>query len=75
MLLNNLNQFSSYTNTFTFYKRISEQYNDQSILDSVKQLVPENILKSSPNDQLKPLLNWFKNDFIKWMPKELHCKI
>ncbi|MGE5634685.1 MAG: transglutaminase domain-containing protein [Deltaproteobacteria bacterium] len=75
MLLNNLNQFSSYTNTFTFYKRISEQYNNQSILDSVKQLVPENILKSSPNDQLKPLLNWFKNDFIKWMPKELYCKI
>ena len=73
MLLNNLNRHIKTLLRFT--KGISEQYNDKAILNSVKQLVPSNILKSSPNDQLKPLLNWFKHDLMKWMPKELQCKI
>lgn len=74
MLFNNLNQSSSYADTFTLYKRISEQYDDQAILDYVKQLVPEKVSKASDNDQtLKPLLHWFKTDFMKWMPKELQC--
>ncbi|HEX2305715.1 MAG TPA: transglutaminase domain-containing protein [Nitrososphaeraceae archaeon] len=71
---NNLNQFSSYAHTFKLYKRISEQYNDHAILESVKELVPSKVLKLVPDDQsLKPLLHWFKNDFMKWMPKELEC--
>jgi hypothetical protein len=72
--IGHLNQISSYAHTFRLYKRISEQYNDQAILDSVKQLVPDRVLKLTADDQsLKPLLHWFKNDFMKWMPKELQC--
>ena len=74
MIINNLDQLSSYAETFTLYKRISEQYSNQAILDSIKQLVPDKVLKLSREDQsLKPILHWFKNDFMKWMPKELQC--
>lgn len=72
--IDNLNRFSSYSNTFRLYKRISEQYNDQAILDSVKELVPDKVLKLTLNgESMKPLLDWFKNDYMKWMPKELQC--
>ena len=72
--ISNLNQFSSYANTFRLYKRISEQYNDQAILGSVKQLVPDKVLNLTPGDQsLKPLLHWFKYGYMKWMPKEVQC--
>jgi len=72
--IGHLNQFSSYAHTFRLYKRISEQYNDQAILDSVKQLVPDRVLKLTADEHsLEPLLHWFKNDFMKWMPKELQC--
>jgi hypothetical protein len=73
-LFNRLNQLSTYADTFAFYKRISEQYNDQSILDYVNKLIPKEVSRVSDNGQsLKPLLHWFKTDFMKWMPKELHC--
>lgn len=69
-----LTQFPFYTSNFRLYKSVSEQYNDQSILDSVKRLVPEKVLQLIAEDQtMKPLLDWFKHDFMKWMPKELHC--
>ena len=72
--INNLNLFSSYLHTFRLYKRIAEQYSNQAILHSVKQLVPDKVLKLTLDDQsLKPLLYWFKNDFMRWMPKELQC--
>jgi hypothetical protein len=73
--MHNLNRFtSSFAANFKFYKDISEQYTDHTILDSVNQLVPEKFLKSSLDHQsLPPLLHWFKNDFMKWMPKELQC--
>lgn len=75
MFVNNLNPFtSSFAPNFKFYKNISEQYTDHTILDTVKQLIPEKFLKSSLDHQtLPPLLHWFKNDFMKWMPKELQC--
>jgi len=74
MIINNLDELSLYAETFTLYKRISEQYSNQAILDSIKQLVPDTVLKLSREDQsLKPILHWFKNDFMKWMPKELQC--
>jgi len=72
--IGHLSQFSSYAHTFKLYKRISEQYKDQAILDSVKQLVPDRISKLTPDEQsLEPLLHWFKNDFMKWMPTEVQC--
>lgn len=75
MFGNNLNRFtSSFADIFKFYKRISEQYTDHIILDSVKQSVPDKILKLCLDHQsLNPLLYWFKNDVMKWMPKELQC--
>jgi Transglutaminase-like superfamily len=76
MFLDNLGQLSSQASSFRLYKRVSEQYNDKTILDSVKQLVPDKILESRlnlENQSLQPLLNWFKYDFMKWMPKELPC--
>jgi len=75
MFCNNLSWFtSSFGDNFKFYKRIAEQYTDDKILDSVKQSLPDKILKSYMDHQsLIPLLYWFKNDFMKWMPKELQC--
>jgi hypothetical protein len=76
MLFDNLGQLSSQASSFRLYKRVLEQYNDKTILDSVKQLVPDIILESRPNlenQSLQPLLHWFKYDFMKWMPKELQC--
>ena len=75
MFVNSLNRIMSYyTHIFNFYKIISEQYNDHGILDCVKQLVPDTVLKSYCDDQsLKPLLHWFKTDLMKWMPNDLQC--
>ena len=75
MFINSLNRVMSYyAYIFSFYKIISEQYNDYGILDCVKQLVPDTVLKSYCDDQsLKPLLHWFKTDFMKWMPNDLQC--
>jgi hypothetical protein len=52
------------------------------ILTYVKQSIPEKIVEevlinnSSPNkiQPLKPLLHWFKNDFMKWMNKNISCE-
>lgn len=61
--------------TLILYKRISEQYDNDSILDFVKRLVPDHISKLYHSEQdLKPVLHWFKNDFMMWMPKLLKCK-
>ena len=69
-----MTQFQSYASNFRLYKSVSEQYNDRSILDSVKRLVPEKVLQLIADHQtLKPLLHWFKHDFMKWMPKEPRC--
>jgi peptide-N4-(N-acetyl-beta-glucosaminyl)asparagine amidase len=60
---------------FTLYKRISEQYNNKDIMNLVKGLVPDSISKLYYSEQdLKPILQWFKADFMMWMPKLLKCK-
>ena len=65
---------SYYAYIFSFYKIISEQYNDYGILNCVKQLVPDTVLKSYWDDQsLKPLLHWFKIELMKWVPNDLRC--
>ena len=75
MFINRLNRFPSfYEQNFSFYKNISEQYNDHSILECVKQLLPDTVLNSYMVDRsLKPLLNWFKNGFMKWMSNKIQC--
>lgn len=60
--------------TFTLYKQISKQYCDQNIVNSIRQLVPEKMLKLNSDELLKPLFQWFKNDFMSWMPKDLKCR-
>ena len=60
---------------FTLYKQVTRQYKEDEILNYVKQFIPEKIIKDlqTSNSQtgkmphLKPLLQWFKNDFMKWM--------
>ena len=75
MFCNNSSWFtSSFGDNFKFYKRIAEQYTDDKILETVKQSLPDKILKTYIDHQsLIPLLYWFKNDFMKWMPQELLC--
>jgi|SRR5215831_16149674 len=67
--------FSNYIiETFILYKRVSEQYNKNEIVKVVKDLVPRSISKLYYCEHdLKPLLLWFKTDFMKWMPKLLKC--
>jgi hypothetical protein len=59
--------------TFMLYKRISEQYVNQDILDYVRVLLPEEIVQKttidSKEEPLKSVLQWFKKDFMRWTPK------
>ena len=67
---------------FTLYKQVTRQYKEDEILNYVKQFIPEKIIKDlqTSNSQtgkmphLKPLLQWFKNDFMKWMSKSISCE-
>ena len=63
--------------TFMLYKRISEQYVNQDILDYVRVLLPEEIVKKttigSKEEPLKSVLQWFKKDFMRWTPKDPNC--
>ena len=53
--------------TFMLYKRISEQYVNQDILNYVRILVPKEILEKTKTEDkeepLKPILQWFKKGF------------
>ena len=62
-------------NVFLLYNGISEQYHDLEILEKIGSLVPEQILQLNEDDKLKPLLEWFKNDFMSWTSKDPPCKI
>ena len=64
------------------YKQVSRQYLDKGTLDSVRMLVPVKIKDefdealSENADLMLPmtlLLNWFKQDFMKWMDKIPMC--
>lgn len=70
---------------FTLYSEISKQYNDQETLTYVNHLIPDSVLSqllvnnkysSQEDDQsFRAILQWFKKDFMKWMPKDLQCNI
>src|SRR5215218_1221829 len=65
--------------TFMLYKRISEQYVNQDILDYVRILIPEEIVKktrieSKEEEPMKSVLQWFKKDFMRWTPKNPKCE-
>ena len=66
-------------NTFLLYKRVTEQYENPEILKKVRSLIPQDIvLKTAAkedSDDIMPLLKWFKNDFMKWTPKDPVCEM
>ena len=65
--------------SFILYKRISEQYVDQDILEYIRKLVPGEIVKKTrteieEKESLQLVLQWFKKDFMKWTPKDPKCE-
>lgn len=71
--------------SFILYKNIAKQYKENEILDYVNQLIPSKIKEklnkesntnfTHPSVQfLKTLLEWFKNDCMKWMPNSRNSK-
>jgi peptide-N4-(N-acetyl-beta-glucosaminyl)asparagine amidase len=65
-------------NTFLLYKGISTQYVNQDILDYVRKLIPEEVVKKTEvedkEEPLKSVLQWFKKDFMQWFPKDPKCE-
>jgi peptide-N4-(N-acetyl-beta-glucosaminyl)asparagine amidase len=66
-----------FKDSFLLYKRVTEQYDDLEILKKVRSLIPQDIiLKTIKEDSnIIPLLKWFKNDFMKWTPKDPVCNM
>ncbi|MBV9178713.1 MAG: hypothetical protein JO327_02210 [Nitrososphaeraceae archaeon] len=63
--------------TILLYKRVTEQYKDEKILAVVKSLIPDNVIlqtKKEDEDNIVSILKWFKNDFMKWTPKDPSCE-
>jgi hypothetical protein len=63
--------------TFLLYKRIAEQYENTEILNTVRSLIPQDIVLQITKEDVNivPLLKWFKNDFMKWTPKDPICEM
>ena len=62
--------------SFLLYKRVMEQYENPEILNKVRSLIPQNIiLKTKQDSNIVPLLKWFKNEFMKWTPKDPVCEM
>ena len=66
------------------YKQVSKQYLDKALLESIRMLVPVKIrnefdMAVGGNVNLMIpmtlLLNWFKQDFMKWMDKSPVCPL
>jgi peptide-N4-(N-acetyl-beta-glucosaminyl)asparagine amidase len=68
----------SISNTFLLYKRISTQYVNRDILDYVRRLIPEEIVKKTEiedkEEPLRSVLQWFKKEFMQWYPKDPKCE-
>ena len=63
--------------TFLLYKKVTEQYTNPEIMKKVRSLIPQDIILQAAKDDrnIVPLLRWFKNDFMKWTPKDPVCKM
>jgi len=65
--------------TFLLYKKVTEQYGNPEILRIIRSLIPQDIvLQTTTKDDgwnIVPLLRWFKNDFMKWTPKDPVCEM
>lgn len=60
--------------SFLHNKRVSEQYADPMTLDYVSKLIPEGVRRLEGNELVTGLLNWFKNDFMRWLPNQVRCE-
>jgi len=65
--------------TYLLYKKVTEQYGNPEILRIIRSLIPQDIvLQTTTKDDawiIIPLLRWFKNDFMKWTPKDPVCEM
>jgi peptide-N4-(N-acetyl-beta-glucosaminyl)asparagine amidase len=64
--------------TFLLYKRVTEQYENPEILKIDRSLIPQDIVlqtTTKEDSNVIPLLKWFKNDFMKWTPKDPICEV
>ncbi|HEU0145168.1 MAG TPA: hypothetical protein VFQ47_10315 [Nitrososphaera sp.] len=60
------------------YKKVTQQYGNPEILRIVRSLIPQDILSQTTTKDdwnIVPLLRWFKNDFMKWTPKDPVCEM
>jgi peptide-N4-(N-acetyl-beta-glucosaminyl)asparagine amidase len=72
-----LHSFDPLKDTFLLYKKVTEQYRNPEILRIVRSLIPQDIVLQTTKDEwnIVPLLRWFKNDFMKWTPKDPVCEM
>jgi len=72
-----LHFFDPLKDTFLLYKKVTEQYRNPEILRIVRSLIPQDIVLQTTKDDwnIVPLLRWFKNDFMKWTPKDPVCEM
>jgi hypothetical protein len=61
--------------TLLLYKRVTEQYRNPVILKIIRSLIPDNIVSQTIDYvNIVPLLKWFKDDFMRWTPKDPVCQ-
>ena len=64
---------------FLLYRKVTEQYRNPEILRIVRSLIPQDVVfQATTKDDgwnIVPLLRWFKNDFMKWTPKDPVCEM
>jgi peptide-N4-(N-acetyl-beta-glucosaminyl)asparagine amidase len=74
-----LSPFDPSKDTFLLYKKVTEQYRNPEILGIVRSLIPQDIVlqttTTKDDGNIVPLLRWFKNDFMKWTPKDPVCEM
>ncbi|MEO9321767.1 MAG: transglutaminase domain-containing protein [Nitrososphaera sp.] len=60
--------------TFPHNKKVSEQYADPQTLDYVRALIPHEVLQLQGPHLVRGLLDWFKADFMRWLPSQMRCE-
>ena len=66
--------------SFILYKQVARQYKDKDILAYVNRFIPLEIkeqisdIENNKIYSLKPLLDWFKKEYMKWMYSKNKCQ-
>ncbi|HJU13738.1 MAG TPA: transglutaminase domain-containing protein [Candidatus Nitrosotalea sp.] len=61
--------FDAIRTSFLFYKTITSQYEDPRVLETVREIVPREVLEG---EKLPSLLRWYKG-FMTWIPNQIAC--